>query len=172
MASRELNASNPPRVINFIGDGALQMNLQEIATIIRNKIPVYYFINNNDGYEIERQIHGVKAVYNDIQPIDHVMLIKALAGPMFDDFCQTYRVKTRQELNDLLLDDEFNTPGKFKMVEFYLPRDDAPRVLKNAHSMINVPDDLVQLNNAKTSVLPADLSEDKPVQPVSQGLKV
>jgi TPP-dependent 2-oxoacid decarboxylase len=37
-------------VLSSIGDGALQMTLQEIGSIIRNRLPVYFFINNNNGY--------------------------------------------------------------------------------------------------------------------------
>ena len=35
------------------------------------------------SYEIERQIHGPNAKYNDIQTYDHQLLIRALAGPLY-----------------------------------------------------------------------------------------
>ena len=40
----------------------------------------YIFLINNEGYEIERQIHGRQAKYNEIQPYDHQMLLPFLAG--------------------------------------------------------------------------------------------
>jgi len=43
-------ARNKERVIGITGDGSLQMNLQELQTLIYNKIPVKLFVWNNDGY--------------------------------------------------------------------------------------------------------------------------
>ncbi|RIA84104.1 thiamine diphosphate-binding protein [Glomus cerebriforme] len=56
------------RVILFVGDGSLQVTVQEISTIIRNNLDPIIFILNNDGYTIERMIHGLERKYNDIQP--------------------------------------------------------------------------------------------------------
>lgn len=55
------------RTILFVGDGALQLTVQEIGTMMRQKLTPYIFVLNNDGYEIEKQIHGPNRVYNDIQ---------------------------------------------------------------------------------------------------------
>ena len=41
--------------IVITGDGSLQMNLQEFATIRHNKLPIKVFILNNDGYLLIRQ---------------------------------------------------------------------------------------------------------------------
>ncbi len=38
------------RVICLAGDGSLQMNIQELATIAHNKLPIKLFILNNGGY--------------------------------------------------------------------------------------------------------------------------
>jgi pyruvate decarboxylase len=54
--------------------------LQEIGTMLRRGVCAYLFVLNNDGYEIERQIHGVMAKYNDIQMYDHQLLLPFLAG--------------------------------------------------------------------------------------------
>ena len=59
------------RVVLFIGDGSLQLAVQEISTLIRWNLKPYLFVLNNDGYTIERLIHGEKAGYNDIQPWKH-----------------------------------------------------------------------------------------------------
>lgn len=42
--------SNRGEVICITGDGSIQMNLQELQTIVLNKIPVKIFIYNNNGY--------------------------------------------------------------------------------------------------------------------------
>lgn len=64
------------RVINIIGDGAFNMTLNEIATIVRNKIPMITFLINNKGYTIERVIHGPNEIYNDIGVIDYSKLLE------------------------------------------------------------------------------------------------
>ena len=48
--------SNPERnVYCFIGDGGLQMNLQELQTIVHYELPIKIFIQNNLGYGIIKQ---------------------------------------------------------------------------------------------------------------------
>ena len=43
-------AKKKKRVICLTGEGGLQMNIQELATIMHNKIPIKIFIFNNGGY--------------------------------------------------------------------------------------------------------------------------
>lgn len=48
-------AQNGKRVICLDGDGSIQMNLQELQTIIHNKLNIKIFWLNNDGYHSIRQ---------------------------------------------------------------------------------------------------------------------
>ena len=41
-------------VICFVGDGSLQMNIHEYATIEKNHIPIKLFVVSNDGYQFVR----------------------------------------------------------------------------------------------------------------------
>ncbi len=43
-------ASGKRRTICFCGDGSLQLNIQELQTIVHHKLPVKIFIFNNGGY--------------------------------------------------------------------------------------------------------------------------
>jgi acetolactate synthase I/II/III large subunit len=43
------------RIICVIGDGSLQMNIQELSTIIQHQLPIKIFILNNGGYSMIRQ---------------------------------------------------------------------------------------------------------------------
>lgn len=47
-------ANNQRRTIVITGDGSLQLNLQEFATIKHNKLPIKVFIFNNNGYLLIR----------------------------------------------------------------------------------------------------------------------
>ena len=48
-------AHGKKRVVCISGDGGLQMNIQELATIMHNKLPVKLFIYNNGGYQTIKQ---------------------------------------------------------------------------------------------------------------------
>ena len=46
------------QVLCFVGDGALQMNIQEFATLAAYGIPVKIFLVSNDGYQFVRMSQG------------------------------------------------------------------------------------------------------------------
>lgn len=48
-------ASGRRRVVALAGDGSLQMNLQELATVAHHRLPVKLFVLNNRGYHSIRQ---------------------------------------------------------------------------------------------------------------------
>jgi len=43
-------ANGKKEIICLAGDGSIQMNLQELQTIITNQLPIKIFVINNDGY--------------------------------------------------------------------------------------------------------------------------
>lgn len=51
-------ARNKKRVILVTGEGSLQMNIQELQTIVQNKLPIIVFIMNNGGY------HSIRMTQN------------------------------------------------------------------------------------------------------------
>jgi acetolactate synthase-1/2/3 large subunit len=48
-------AANRRKVVCLAGDGSIQMNLQELQTIVHNKLPIKIFVFNNNGYHSIRQ---------------------------------------------------------------------------------------------------------------------
>lgn len=48
-------ANMEKKIYCFIGDGGLQMNIQELQTIVHYKLPITIFIQNNSGYGIIKQ---------------------------------------------------------------------------------------------------------------------
>lgn len=112
------------RVLLFVGDGSLQLTVTAISTMIRWNLKPYLFILNNDGYTIERLIHGETAGYNDIQPWKYTKLLDVFnAKP---DQSESLTVQTTDELEDLFQDKEFENPSKIRVIEVKLPRMDAP----------------------------------------------
>jgi TPP-dependent 2-oxoacid decarboxylase len=66
------------RPLALIGDGALQMSVQELSSLCRHKIPAVLLVMNNNGYTTERVIH--EGPYNDIQPWQYHKLPEVFGG--------------------------------------------------------------------------------------------
>lgn len=119
-AAEELDKEK--RVILFVGDGSLQLTVQEISTMIRWGLTPYIFVLNNAGYTIERLIHGEKATYNDVQPWDHLALLKTFGAKNYESI----RVSTTGEFDKLANDAAFAKNDKIRLIEVMLPVMDAP----------------------------------------------
>jgi pyruvate decarboxylase len=63
------------RIIALIGDGSFQLTAQEVAQMIRRKLPVIIFLMNNHGYTIEVELHDGPC--NNIKNWDYAGLISA-----------------------------------------------------------------------------------------------
>ncbi|KAK1673438.1 thiamine pyrophosphate enzyme [Colletotrichum godetiae] len=129
LAQRELIQSSSyhdikeARTILFIGDGSFQMTVQEISTIIRHNLNVIIVLLNNDGYTIERCIHGLDQSYNDVARWRYLQ-----APGFFGGNPETYTgsAKTWGELEKVLDNDELKNGKGLRMVEVFMDPDDAP----------------------------------------------
>lgn len=118
------------RTILFTGDGSFQLTAQEVSTMLRNDLAPIIFVICNQGYTIERLIHGMKDAYNDVQEWKYKEL-PAVFGAK-EGSVLTYRVETKEELEGLFMDSEFSSgeTKKMRFVELVMPWDDAPAALK------------------------------------------
>ena len=66
--------------------------------------------------------------YNDIQPWDYKALPAAFGAP--PDRVRTYRVTSKQQVEELFADAEFASADRLRFVELVMPWDDAPAALK------------------------------------------
>lgn len=66
------------------------------------------------------------AEYNDINTWDYKGLVDVFGG---SKTAQKHMVKTKEELNKLLTDKEFNSGNSLQFVELYMLKKDAPRAL-------------------------------------------
>jgi pyruvate decarboxylase len=85
------------------------------------------FLLCNEGFTIERFIHGMEAEYNDIAAWDFKELVTVFGGT--DETSRKLQVKTRDELDKLLKEDIFNEARGVQLVEVYMPKEDAPKAL-------------------------------------------
>jgi alpha-keto-acid decarboxylase len=114
------------RPILLIGDGAAQLTVAELGTLIRNRVPATIVVVNNDGYTIERAIHGPDAVYNDIASWNWTALLGAL-DPEGTSVGITAR--TVGELTDALDSVGEGRPDHLTLIEVVVPRLDVPPLL-------------------------------------------
>ena len=116
------------RTILFVGDGSFQLTAQEVSTMVRHGLKPIIFVICNDGYTIERYIHGMDAVYNDVQTWKYKDLVAAFGAKK--GTYKTYQVKTKDELDGLFGDKTFSSAQVLQFVEMYMPKEDAPAALK------------------------------------------
>lgn len=114
------------QVILFIGDGSLELTIQEISTVVRYNLPVIVFVINNSGYTIEKLIHGLNAGYNAINTQWKYTDIPSFFG---SDSSKSFQIATAEDLDSLLDSKEIQTPC-FRLVELIMDPLDAPRALK------------------------------------------
>ncbi|KAL6452872.1 PDC11 Pyruvate decarboxylase [Candida maltosa Xu316] len=123
IAAEEVDPSR--RVILFVGDGSLQLTVQEISTMARHKNNIYIFVLNNEGFTIERLIHGPKAVYNDIHSWENTDLLKTFKA----DNYETYSLKTIGDITKVFKDEKFAKNDKIRLIEIKLDVLDGPENL-------------------------------------------
>ncbi len=90
-ASIGASLANPDRqVVCFIGDGGLQMNIQELQTIRYQELPIKIFIQNNSGYGIIKQFQDA---YFDGR---HHASGKGYSVPSFKRIADAYEINYQQ----------------------------------------------------------------------------
>lgn len=119
-AAQELDPNK--RVLLFVGDGSLQVTATEFSTHVRHGLHAHLFVLNNDGYTIERLIHGEEATYNNIQMWKYHKMLDMFGSKEG----QTHVVKTTGELDNLFNDSKFAEPTRTRLIEVIMPQMDAP----------------------------------------------
>jgi TPP-dependent 2-oxoacid decarboxylase len=124
------------RTVLLIGDGAAQLTVQELGTFFREGLSPVIVVVNNDGYTVERAIHGEKAPYNDIVSWSWTDIPNALGVANH----LVFRAQTYGELDDALTAAEEHK-DRMVFVEVVLPRLEIPRLLGQLVGSLSPPDD-------------------------------
>lgn len=111
------------RGVLLIGDGAAQMTVQELGTVLRLGLPAVVVVVDNDGYTVERAIHGPDEPYNDITRWDWTALPALLGG---GEHATAVRVATPGALRAALATAR---PDGLTLIQAVVPRDDVPDLL-------------------------------------------
>lgn len=114
------------RVILLVGDGAAQFSAQELGTILRDGLKPIIFLLNNEGYTVERAIHGPEQRYNDITLWNWTLLLQALAN---ENPALTRQVAESEQLQQVLK--EVENCNQLAFIEVILPKMDVPELLNS-----------------------------------------
>ncbi|QXE33696.1 hypothetical protein KQY30_04765 [Streptomyces sp. GMY02] len=114
------------RCLLAVGDGSAQMTAQELGTMGRYGLTPVIILVNNDGYTVERAIHGRAAEYNDIARWDWQRLPGALG--VGDALCLS--AATPDELDRALVAADA-TPDRMVLIEVRTAPYDLPGLLRD-----------------------------------------
>ncbi|EBQ5267389.1 TPA: alpha-keto acid decarboxylase family protein [Salmonella enterica subsp. enterica] len=113
------------RVILIIGDGAAQLTIQEMGSMLRDGQAPVILLLNNDGYTVERAIHGAAQRYNDIASWNWTQILPALNAAQQ---AECWRVTQAIQLAEVL--ERLARPQRLSFIEVMLPKADLPELLR------------------------------------------
>ncbi|ECC9556382.1 decarboxylase [Salmonella enterica subsp. salamae] len=113
------------RVILIIGDGAAQLTIQEMGSMLRDGQAPVILLLNNDGYTVERAIHGAAQRYNDIASWNWTQIPQALNAAQQ---AECWRVTQAIQLAEVL--ERLARPQRLSFIEVMLPKADLPELLR------------------------------------------
>ncbi|KAI8976985.1 thiamine diphosphate-binding protein [Pilobolus umbonatus] len=129
-------ADRKRRVYLFVGDGSFQLTAQEISVMLHHGLSPVIFLLNNDGYLIEKLIHGPYRSYNNFQMWNYHKTLEYFGGHLERNLNEMSpakigveaKVRTRHEL-EAVLPRIKNERNRIHFIELIMPRFDAPREL-------------------------------------------
>ncbi len=122
------------RNVLSIGEGSLQMTIQEFGLAFREKLHPIILLIENDGYTVERYIHGMNETYNDVPLLDYDYLPQLFGAG--ENEALVLHAATQNELL-AALDQAQDTTDKLVLVRVQMAKKDAPQVLaKMAQALI------------------------------------
>lgn len=113
------------RVILVIGDGAAQLTIQEMGSMLRDGQAPVILLLNNDGYTVERAIHGAAQRYNDIASWNWTQIPPALNAAQQ---AECWRVTQAIQLAEVL--ERLARLQRLSFIEVMLPKADLPELLR------------------------------------------
>lgn len=113
------------RVILIIGDGAAQLTIQEMGSMLRDGQAPVILLLNNDGYTVERAIHSAAQRYNDIASWNWTQIPPALNAAQQ---AECWRVAQAIQLAEVL--ERLARPQRLSFIEVMLPKADLPELLR------------------------------------------
>ncbi|CAO3635890.1 unnamed protein product [Cunninghamella blakesleeana] len=127
-------ADRSKRAFLVVGDGSFQLTAQELAVMLHHGITPVIMIFNNDGYLIEKLIHGPKRSYNNFQMWEYAKSFDYFGAniPSNEEKATVpfkiglqKKVKTRTEFLEAM-EVTLKEPNRIHLLEIIFPQFDAP----------------------------------------------
>jgi acetolactate synthase-1/2/3 large subunit len=107
-------ANKKKRIICIDGDGSVQINIQELQTMVANNLPVKLFIINNDGYGIIKQF---QELYLN-KRYEASISSKGVTNPNFKKISNAYGINYNEIKNNKQIDKVLDKILNSKKPEF------------------------------------------------------
>jgi len=120
------------RVILIIGDGSAQLTIQELGSMLRDGQQPIIFLINNEGYTVERAIHGAEQRYNDIAQWNWTALPQALSQQCA---AQSWRVSETVQLDAVM--EQLMRNRRLSLVEVVMDKQDLPPLLRKVTAALH-----------------------------------
>lgn len=120
------------RVILIIGDGSAQLTIQELGSMLRDGQQPIIFLINNDGYTVERAIHGAEQRYNDIAQWNWTALPQAMSQQCA---AQSWRISETVQLAAVM--EQLMLNRRLSLVEVVMDKQDLPPLLRKVTAALH-----------------------------------
>ncbi|KAI8336517.1 thiamine diphosphate-binding protein [Chlamydoabsidia padenii] len=128
-------ADRSRRVFLIVGDGSFQLTAQEISSMLHHGVCPIILLFNNDGYLIEKLIHGRDRKYNDIQMWDYAKSFDFFGSNIkvnHERATHPFRVGVHEKIEtrkdfEKAMDQAIAQPDHIHFLELILPPFDAPQ---------------------------------------------
>ena len=102
------------RIICIDGDGSIQINIQELQTMVVNKLPIKLFVINNNGYGIIKQF---QELYLE-KRFEASISTKGVTNPNFKKISKAYGINYTEIRNNKDIENKLEKILKTKTPEF------------------------------------------------------
>ncbi|KAF0853681.1 thiamine pyrophosphate-binding protein [Pantoea dispersa] len=120
------------RVILIIGDGSAQLTIQELGSIQRDGLSPIIFLLNNEGYTVERAIHGAEQRYNDIAQWNWTALPQAMS---LNCAAQSWRISETAQLDAVMA--LLSQARCLSLIEVVMEKQDLPPLLRTVTAALH-----------------------------------
>jgi pyruvate decarboxylase len=128
-------ADRSRRTFLVVGDGSFQLTVQEISSMLHHGVCPIILLINNDGYLIEKLIHGRDRKYNDIQMWEYAESFKYFGKDIkvnHQRATHPFQVGVHAKLEsrkdfEKAMDQAIAQPDHIHFLELILPPFDAPQ---------------------------------------------
>jgi Pyruvate decarboxylase and related thiamine pyrophosphate-requiring enzymes len=120
------------RVILIIGDGSAQLTIQELGSMQRDGLSPIIFLLNNEGYTVERAIHGAEQRYNDIAQWNWTALPQAMS---LNCAAQSWRISETAQLDAVMA--LLSQARCLSLIEVVMEKQDLPPLLRTVTAALH-----------------------------------